>query len=179
MLCRKGKWVLVYWLPVAVNINELFSRNSYFIFSNSWVDSLGKTLKLGGIGGRRRRGRQRMRWLNGREFEWTPRVGDGQGGLACFDSWGHKDSDMTERLNWTEVNRRYQGPAFLKCHRDSGAGERHTVWKPPPDHGSSLTFCLWWYLVIFLGWWIWGTTFSPLSYPFLDQERCVTWRILV
>ena len=43
-------------------------------------------------------------WINGRESEWTPGVGDGQGGLACCDSWGHKESDMTERLNWTELN---------------------------------------------------------------------------
>ena len=38
--------------------------------------------------------------LNGREYEWTPGVGDGQGGLACCDSWGRKESDTTERLNW-------------------------------------------------------------------------------
>ena len=43
-------------------------------------------------------------WLDGHEFEWTPGVGDGQGGLACCNSWGHKESDMTERLNWTELN---------------------------------------------------------------------------
>ena len=71
------------------------------------VDSLEKTLLLGRIGGRRRRGWQRMRWLdghlNGREFEWTLRVGDGQGGLASCDSWGHKELDMTEQLNWTET----------------------------------------------------------------------------
>ena len=40
--------------------------------------------------------------LNGNEFEWTPGVGDGQGDLECCDSWGHKESDTTERLNWTE-----------------------------------------------------------------------------
>ena len=34
--------------------------------------------------------------LNGYEFEWTPGVGDGQGGLVCCDSWGHKESDTTE-----------------------------------------------------------------------------------
>ena len=39
--------------------------------------------------------------LHGHGFEWTPRVGDGQGGLACCDSWGCKESDTTERLNWT------------------------------------------------------------------------------
>ena len=43
-------------------------------------------------------------WLDGHESEWTPGVGDGQGGLACCDSRGRKESDMTERLNWTELN---------------------------------------------------------------------------
>ena len=41
-------------------------------------------------------------WLNGRESEWTPGVGDGQWRLACCNSWGRKESDTTERLNWTE-----------------------------------------------------------------------------
>ena len=41
--------------------------------------------------------------LDGRESEWTPGVGDGQGGLACSNSWGRKESDRTERLNWTEL----------------------------------------------------------------------------
>ena len=40
-------------------------------------------------------------WLDGHEFEWTPGVGDGQRGLACCNSWGCKESDMTEQLNWT------------------------------------------------------------------------------
>ena len=43
-------------------------------------------------------------WLNTHEFGWTPGVGDGQRGLECCDSWGHKESDTTERLNWTELN---------------------------------------------------------------------------
>ena len=42
--------------------------------------------------------------LNGHGLGWIPGVGDGQGGLACYDSWGHKESDTTERLNWTELN---------------------------------------------------------------------------
>ena len=42
-------------------------------------------------------------WLDGHEFEWTPGVGDGQGGLACCNSWGPKESDTTEWLNWTEL----------------------------------------------------------------------------
>ena len=39
--------------------------------------------------------------LDGRESEWTPGVGAGQGGLVCCDSWGRKESDTTEQLNWT------------------------------------------------------------------------------
>ena len=43
-------------------------------------------------------------WLNGHESEWTPGVGDGQGGLVCCDSWGCKGSDTTKWLDWTELN---------------------------------------------------------------------------
>ena len=42
-------------------------------------------------------------WLDGYEFEWTLGDGDGQGGLVCCNSWGRKESDITELLNWTEV----------------------------------------------------------------------------
>ena len=60
--------------------------------------------------------------LNGREFEWTPGVGDGHGGLACCDSWGRKESDTTEGLNWTE-------PKFRVCSVQSyliqGVGAQH------------------------------------------------------
>ena len=72
------------------------------------VDSLEKTLMLGNIEGRRRRGWQRMRWLDGVTesmdgFQQTLGVGDGQEGLACCSSWGCKESDTTEQLNWTEL----------------------------------------------------------------------------
>ena len=43
-------------------------------------------------------------WLDGHEFEWTLGVGDGQGGLVSCSSWGRKESDTTEWLNWTELN---------------------------------------------------------------------------
>ena len=43
-------------------------------------------------------------WLHGHESGWTPGVGDGQGGLACCNSWGRKESDTTEWLNWTECH---------------------------------------------------------------------------
>ena len=42
-------------------------------------------------------------WLDGCESVWTPGVGDGQGGLVCCDSWGRKELDMSEWLNWTEL----------------------------------------------------------------------------
>ena len=55
-------------------------------------------------------------WHDGRESDWTLRVGDGQGSLACCDSWGRKESDTTERLNWTEqhvvIDRNLEGICY-------------------------------------------------------------------
>ena len=71
------------------------------------TDSLEKTLMLGKIEDRRR-GRTTQdqmveyHWLNGHEFEQALAVGDGQESLVCCSPWGHKESDMTEWLNWTE-----------------------------------------------------------------------------
>ena len=70
------------------------------------VDSLYKTLMLARIGGRR--GWQMMRWLDGITDSMDVGLGrfrelDGQGGLACCDSLGCKESDTTKRLNWTEL----------------------------------------------------------------------------
>ena len=54
--------------------------------------------------------------LDAHEVGWTPGVGDGQGGLVCCDSWGGKESDTTEWLNWTELNcvnfHKFQGRGF-------------------------------------------------------------------
>ena len=76
----------------------------YFGHLMQRVDSLEKTLTLGGIRGRRRRGRQRMSWLDGITNSLDVslgklRFGDGQGGLAFCGLWGRNESDMTERLN--------------------------------------------------------------------------------
>ena len=80
-------------------------------FGHLWqgTDSLEKNLMLGKIEGRRRRGWQRMNWLNGitdlmDEFKQAPGVGDGQGNLVCCSPWGRKELDTTEWLNWTELD---------------------------------------------------------------------------
>ena len=81
----------ILWLPDAKN----------------WL--VGTDLMLGKTEGRRRRGRQRMRQLNGitdsmdmMSVSQAPGVGDGQGSLAYCSPWGHRESDMTEKLNCTE-----------------------------------------------------------------------------
>ena len=77
----------------------------YFGHVMQRADSFEKTLMLGKIEGRRRRGRQRMKWLDGitdsmdMGLGGLRGVGDGEGGLACCGLWGHEESDMTEQLN--------------------------------------------------------------------------------
>ena len=69
----------------------------------SWL--IGKHPDAGRDWGQEEKGTTEARWhhwLDGHESEWTLGVGDGQGGLACCNSWGRKESDMTKRLNWTD-----------------------------------------------------------------------------
>ena len=78
----------------------------YFGHMMGRTDSLEKTLMVGKIEGRKRRGNRGWDcWMasptNGLEFEQAPGVGDGQGSLVCCSPWGCKESDTTERLNWT------------------------------------------------------------------------------
>ena len=69
------------------------------------ADSLKKTLMLGKTEGRRRRGRQRMRWLDGHEFEQAPGDSHRQGNLVCCSSWVCKELDTTE---WLKNNNKYK-----------------------------------------------------------------------
>ena len=76
--------------------------------AKSWL--IGKDSDAGRVWGQEEKGMTECvmaGWhhrLDGLESEWTPGVGDGQGGLVCCNSWGRKESDTTERLNWTELN---------------------------------------------------------------------------
>ena len=78
--------------------------------AKSWL--IGKDPDAGRDWGQEEKGMTKdemARWhhrLNGRESEWTPGVGDGQGGLVCCDSSGRKESDTTEQLNWTQPLKR-------------------------------------------------------------------------
>ena len=72
-----------------------------FVYLTQRTNSLEKTLMLGGIESRRRRGRQDEmvgwhHWLNEHEFEQALEGGDGQRSLACCSPWGHKEADTTE-----------------------------------------------------------------------------------
>ena len=63
--------------------------------------------------------------LDGHGFGWTQGVGDGQGGLACCNSWGRKESDTTERLNWTELKTSTQQTLEVGGHTPAQASESH------------------------------------------------------
>ena len=105
--CRRNtvSWSL-YLLEYSLGRLMLKLKLQYFGHLMQRNDSLEKTLMMGKIEGGWRRGRQRMRWLNG-ITDMMMSVVDGQGRLACYSPWGHKESDMIEWLNWTELTDHY------------------------------------------------------------------------
>ena len=71
--------------------------------------------------------------LDGHVFGWTPGVGDGQGGLACCGSWGHKELDTTERLNGTELIAAAQKQKYRPMEQERKPGNK-------PTHRSHLIY---------------------------------------
>ena len=81
-------------------------------------------------------------WLNGHEFEQASGVGDGQGSLACSSPWGCKELDMTERLNWTEMEhiKGFPGGSDGKnLSATQGAQAWSLGWKDPLEEGMAPT----------------------------------------
>ena len=107
---RRSNQSILKKISPGYSLEGLMLKLQYFGQLMRRVDSLGKTMIMEGIGGQEEKGTTEdemagwHHWFSGRESEWTPGDGDEQGGLACCDSWGRKELDMTEWLNWTELN---------------------------------------------------------------------------
>ena len=104
----------------------------YFGHLNRRAHSFGKTLILGKIEGQRKRGWQRMWWLDSIANSMHMSLGRfqelvmGQGGLVCYGSWGHRESDMTEQLNWTfKINQLLCQSKFLYFKSATGVRITH------------------------------------------------------
>ena len=81
-------------------------------------------------------------WLDGHGFGWTPGVGDGQGCLACCNSWGREESDTTERLNWTEWP---SGCSYFLQFKPELCNKELTIWAT-----VSSKSCLYWLYLIYM-----------------------------
>ena len=94
--------------------------------------------------------------LDGHEFEWSLGVGDGQGGLACCNSWGRKESDTTEWLNWTSIHSAVSvgigGKFWVDCPAQLNAFLRLRVW------------------ILTLQW-----PTNPVSYGEVGKPKCIPW----
>ena len=82
-------------------------------------------------------------WLDGHGFRWTPGVGDGQGGLVRCDSWGHKESDTTERLNWTEDDTSDRWPLSLSLSHRRIQGKMSSANQEKGFHHAPDLLALW------------------------------------
>ena len=94
-------------------------------------------------------------WLDGRESQWTLGVGDGQGSLECCDSWGCKESDTTEQLNWTQL--KFVVICYNRC--------KWCIW---------LDSSLFLYQPLF---WVLPCPWSPPLYINLSCSNCLPWEL--
>ena len=102
--------------------------------------------------------------LNGYGFGWTLGVGDRQGGLAWYSSWGHKESDTTEWLNWTELNKLKYEVIFTVPVME--APDVKGVWK------NDLFYATMKVLVILLPVITWKSENIPLNFQRIFKTEC-------
>ena len=99
-------------------------------------------------------------WLNGHEFEQVPGVGDGQGGLACYNPWSCRvRQDGVTKLNWTELN----WTEFTLIHRPNIPGSYVVLFYI----ASSFTFSTR-YIHNWVSFLLWQSHFSPVASFFLE-----------
>ena len=117
----------------------------YFGHHMRRVDSLEKTLMLGGIGGRRRKGRQRMRWLDDITDSMDVSLSELRELVMDREAWhaafmGRKESDTTEWLNWTQNIHSFHGPTCVSTHRPVFFIRRFRWWPSSWDSPGKLPF---------------------------------------
>ena len=111
-------------------------------------------------------------WLDGHESQWTPGVGDGQRGLACCDSWGRKESDTTERLNWTELS-----CIFSDFSKDESRKIKKTDFRP--EERDVLVAQMVKNLSAMRETWVWSLGWEdPLEQEMATHSSILAWRIL-
>ena len=136
---REGQWVTSPWIPdnslalvVKLTDNYWTLCMDMYILRGSKVN-IGKDSNAGRDWGQEEKGTTEdemagwHHWLDGRKSEWTPGVGDGQGGLACCGSWGRKESDTTERLNWTELKVKHSRKSTGFIYRQTYLNASHKL----------------------------------------------------
>ena len=118
--CKEIKQSILKEIEAEYSLEGLRLKLQYFGHLMQRAHSLGKTLMLGKVEGRRRRGQQRIRWLDGITNQ-APGDGDGQGSLECCSPWGCKESDMAEWLNNNKIGtfvlkgKRLETRRAIKC----------------------------------------------------------------